>query len=103
MQTSSELEFLGGQVAALKEQTLEERGFAGGADFWLKTGESVNIGDREHVLGVVRTWNTAVDVIMNGRTGIPTSPLSPTCSNRQTPSRTSMRGCTLTATSSGNC
>ncbi len=66
-QTSSELVFLGDQVAELKEESLSERGYAGGADFWLKTGESVNIGDRNHVLGVVRIWNTAVDVIMNGK------------------------------------
>lgn len=66
-QASSELQFLGEQVASLKDRNLAERGFAGGADFWLKVGESVNVGDARHVLGVVRTWATAVDVVMNGQ------------------------------------
>lgn len=66
-QASSELAFLGGQVATLKEQNLANRGYSGGADFWLKVGESVNVGDDRHVLGVVRNWSTAVDVIMNGK------------------------------------
>ncbi len=66
-QASSELAFLGDRVAALKEQNLAERGFSGGADFWLGVGESVNVGDDRHVLGVVRNWSTAVDVIMNGK------------------------------------
>ena len=66
-EASSELAYLGGQVASLKDESLSERGFAGGADFWLAPGESVNVGDNRHVIGVVRTWNTAVDVIMNGK------------------------------------
>ena len=64
---SAELEYLGGQVASLKEESLSERGYAGGADFWLAPGESVNVGDDRHVIGVVRTWNTAVDIVMNGQ------------------------------------
>ncbi len=66
-EASSELVFLGGQVSSLKEESLSERGHAGGADFWLAPGESVNVGDNRHVIGVVRTWNTAVDVVMNGK------------------------------------
>ena len=66
-EASTELEYLGGQVASLKQESLSERGFAGGADFWLATGESVNVGDDRHVIGVVRTWHTAVDVVMNGQ------------------------------------
>ena len=66
-EASSELAYLGGQVASLKDESLSERGFAGGADFWLAPGESVNVGDNRHVIGVVRTWNTAVDVVMNGK------------------------------------
>lgn len=64
---SAELEYLGGQVASFKDDSLSERGYAGGADFWLAPGESVNVGDDRHVIGVVRTWNTAVDVVMNGK------------------------------------
>ena len=66
-EASSELAYLGGQVASLKKESLAERGYAGGADFWLAAGESVNVGDERHVIGVVRTWNTAVDVVMNGK------------------------------------
>ncbi|MDH3337182.1 MAG: hypothetical protein OER22_04970 [Gammaproteobacteria bacterium] len=66
-QANTELAYLGDQIANLKQESLDERGFAGGADFWLKTGESVSVGDGRHVLGVVRTWNTAVDVNMNGK------------------------------------
>ena len=57
---------LGDEVASLKDQSLDERGFAGGADFWLAVGESVNVGDKQHVLGLVRTWSTAADVVLNG-------------------------------------
>ncbi len=61
-----ELEFLGNQVASLREQSLAEHGFASGADFWLAVGESVSIGDRRHVIGLTRTWSTAADVVLNG-------------------------------------
>lgn len=62
-----ELAFLGDQLASLKAQSLEEKGFAGGADFWLKPGESVSVGDDRHVLGLVRAWPTAGDVVLNGK------------------------------------
>ena len=66
-QAGAELVSLGDQVATLKDQSLDERGFAGGADFWLAVGESVNVGDEQHVLGLVRTWKTAADVVFNGQ------------------------------------
>lgn len=66
-QSTRELTYLGEQVSSLREQSLEDRGFAGGADFWLDTGESVSVGDTSHVLGVVRTWATTVDVKLNGK------------------------------------
>lgn len=65
-QSARELTTLNQQVADLRQQALEERGFAGGADLWLGNGESVSVGDSQHVLGVVYTWNTAVDVNLNG-------------------------------------
>lgn len=65
-QSNSELAFLGNQLANLEQQSLDERGFSGGADFWLKTGESVSIGDRRNVFGMTRDWGTAVDVNLNG-------------------------------------
>jgi chromosome segregation ATPase len=66
-QAGLELAFLGEQVATLKQQALDDQGFSAGADFWLKPGESVSVGDDQHVLGVVRKWTTAVDVILNGK------------------------------------
>ena len=65
-QSNTELAYLTDQVANLEQQSLDERGFASGADFWLKVGESVSIGDRRHVFGVTRDWGTAVDVNLNG-------------------------------------
>lgn len=65
-QSNSELAFLSGQIANLEQQSLDEKGFAGGADFWLKSGESVSIGDRSHVFGMTRDWGKVVDVNLNG-------------------------------------
>jgi hypothetical protein len=65
-QARSELVAFGNEVATLRNESLAERGFAGGADFWLAVGESASIGDKQHVLGVVRLWQTAADVIFNG-------------------------------------
>ena len=64
---NSELTALTGQVASLRQASLEELGFAGGADFWLGSGESVAVGDREHVMGVTRVWGDVVDVRLNGQ------------------------------------
>lgn len=64
---SSELTYLGDQVANLRQASLKERGFAGGADFWLNTGESVAVGDRSNVLGVTRILGEVVDVNLNGQ------------------------------------
>lgn len=65
-QANSELAYLGTQVAEFKEQALTERGFAGGADLWLKNGESVSVGDARHVFGVTRIYKGVVDVNANG-------------------------------------
>jgi len=64
---NSELTYLGEQVANLRQASLDERGFAGGADFWLNSGESVAVGDRNNVLGVTRIWGEVVDVNLNGQ------------------------------------
>lgn len=66
-QAKSELAYLGDQVASLREQSLAENGFSGGADFWIKNGESVTVGDRSHVFGVLRILNGAADVNLNGQ------------------------------------
>lgn len=66
---STELRQLGGEVASLRQQQLNERGFAGGADFWLQNGESVNVGEDRQVFGLIRFWgppNRAADVNLSG-------------------------------------
>lgn len=65
-QATSEIAVLSNAVASLREQTLDEKGFAGGADIWLGVGESITVGDRSHVLGVVRMWADTADVNFNG-------------------------------------
>lgn len=64
--SNSELNFLNEQIADLEQQSLDKRGFASGADFWLKAGESVSIGDRQNVFGMTRNRGFAVDVNLNG-------------------------------------
>lgn len=66
-QANSELVFLGDQVAQMRQASLEERGFSGGADVWLASGESVAVGDRSNVMGVTRIWGEVVDVNLNGQ------------------------------------
>ncbi|MGB5628564.1 MAG: hypothetical protein WBM57_04300 [Woeseiaceae bacterium] len=65
-QANSELAWLGDQVSSLRQASLEERGFSGGADMWLSSGESVAVGDRSNVLGVTKIWGETVDVNLNG-------------------------------------
>jgi hypothetical protein len=65
-QASTELTLLSDQVATLRQQSLEEQGFSGGADTWLKAGESISVGDNRNSFGVTRVWSTAVDVNLNG-------------------------------------
>ncbi len=65
-QANTELTYLGSQIANLKQAALDEQGYAGGADFWLKTGESVSVGDRSNVFGLVRDWGNVIDVNLNG-------------------------------------
>jgi len=68
-QASTELRSLTEQVADLRDEQLAERGFAGGADFWLQNGESVNAGDDSQVFGLIRFWGApsqAADVNLSG-------------------------------------
>lgn len=66
-QSSREIALLGSEVQSLRDEALAENRFAGGADFWLASGESVKVGDSQHVLGVVRTLSNAVDVNLNSK------------------------------------
>jgi hypothetical protein len=51
-QTEQQLKVLSGEVAASKERELAERGMSGGADFWLKLGESMNLRSAENVFAL---------------------------------------------------
>jgi len=68
-QANTELRVLGEQVADLRAQQLDDRGFADGADFWLQNGESVNVGDQSQVFGLIRYWgsNRRADVNLSGQ------------------------------------
>jgi len=63
----TELRYLGGQVATMKEQQLATTGTAGGADFWLKVSESVNIGTRSQVLSLLGANGNIAQVNLSGR------------------------------------
>ena len=51
-QTEQQLELMAAELAAGKDRQLAERGVAGGADFWLKGGESFNLGARDQVFAL---------------------------------------------------
>lgn len=65
-QANSELAYMGEQLAEMKKQQLAESGFSGGADFWLKSGESVNVGNRSQVFGLLGFRSTFADINLNG-------------------------------------
>jgi hypothetical protein len=51
-QTEQQLQLMASEVASNKERELAERGLSGGADFWLKAGESSNLGSRDQVFAL---------------------------------------------------
>jgi hypothetical protein len=51
-QTEQQLKLMASEVSASKERELAESGMAGGADFWLKAGESLNLGSRDQVFAL---------------------------------------------------
>ena len=63
---TAELGYLGEQVAAMRQQQLSDAGFASGADFWLKSGESVNVGGTDQVFALIGSRATIADVNING-------------------------------------
>jgi hypothetical protein len=66
-QAGAELRSLSEQAAVAKDSALAEGGTAGGADFWLKPGESVNLGAREQVFGLTRVLRGGyADVNLSG-------------------------------------
>lgn len=65
-QANAELAYMSEQLAAMKKQQLAEAGYSGGADFWLKSGESVNVGGQQHVFGLLGARSTFADINLNG-------------------------------------
>jgi hypothetical protein len=57
---------MGEQLAEMKQQQLAESGYSGGADFWLKSGESVNVGGHQQVFGLLGARSTIADVNLYG-------------------------------------
>ncbi len=51
-QTEQQLKLMASEVSASKDRELAESGMAGGADFWLKAGESLNLGSRDQVFAL---------------------------------------------------
>ena len=66
MQANAEIAYLADQVAAMRDQQLAETGFSGGADFWLKSGESVTVGPDGHVFGLLGARSTIADINLSG-------------------------------------
>jgi hypothetical protein len=50
----------------MRQQQLAESGFSGGADFWLKTGESVTVGPDAQVFGLLGARWTYADINLSG-------------------------------------
>jgi len=51
-QTEQQLKLMAGEAEAGKDRELAASGMAGGADFWLKGGESLNLGSRDQVFAL---------------------------------------------------
>ena len=65
-QANAEITYLSDQVASMREQQLAESGYSGGADFWLKRGESVTVGPDKQVFGLLGARSTYADVNLSG-------------------------------------
>ena len=65
-QSEQQLRLLAQETAASKDRELAEHGLSGGADFWLKGGESVNLGARDQVFAVQGYARGAVQVNLSG-------------------------------------
>jgi hypothetical protein len=65
-QANAEIAYLTDQVTALRQEQLAEGGYAGGADFWLKGGESVTVGSDNQVFGLLGARGGFADVNLNG-------------------------------------
>jgi hypothetical protein len=67
-QTEQQLRLMAEELAAGKDRELAERGIAGGADFWLKGGESLNLGARNQVFAL-QAYGRGIAVVNLSGTG----------------------------------
>ena len=65
-QTEQHLKLMANEIATSKDRELAERGVSGGADFWLKIGESYNLKTRDQVFALQGYAGGAVQVSLNG-------------------------------------
>jgi hypothetical protein len=54
------------EVSAMRDQLRQEKGFSGGADFWIGAGESMRLAGDANVLAVTYAHGNRVDVNVNG-------------------------------------
>jgi hypothetical protein len=65
-QAEQQLKLMASEMSTSKERELAQRGMSGGADFWLKTGESYNLRTRDQVFALQGYGNGIVQVSLNG-------------------------------------
>ncbi len=64
--TEQQLKLMATQMSTSKERELAEHGMSGGADFWLKVGESYNLATRDQVFALQGYGNGVAQVSLNG-------------------------------------
>jgi hypothetical protein len=65
-QTEQQLKLMAGEMSANKERDLAEHGISGGADFWLKVGESYNLAARDQVFALQGYGGGVAQASLNG-------------------------------------
>ena len=65
-QSEQQLRLMANEVASSKDRQLAESGMSGGADFWLKIGESMNLGARDQVFALQGYGNGIVQISLSG-------------------------------------
>ena len=63
---SSQLQLLERERVSFKKQQLTASGIATSIDFWLQTGESINVASEQQALGLTRIFSNAVTVNVTG-------------------------------------
>jgi hypothetical protein len=64
--SEQQMRLLAQEAATSKERELAERGMSGGADFWLKGGESYNLGARDQVFALQGYLRGVAQVNLSG-------------------------------------